>query len=417
MRIPSQFNDGSLYGRRGEDRESGGVTKRLAKRRLVASHHRQIIRMILALVLVFVVIGAAAKPQFYEPFFETEAVNAGLSNSEHVRLAGPAVVVPEETRKQSVEIASGLSAEEQVKAARALIRFRNGERDEALKAELSRVPIDLEDVKIEAMIETLIGESQKRVVDGAVWRGGDRGALRLNLLRFKQPSIAANDRPAAVVGALSLLQQPQAFLGQSVRVLGSVVRAELISEASTREVSGSETAVKKDPLPEYWQLWLRPSRGADRPIVALVTSVPDQILHFQEGASLNDAPKVIVQGTFLKRLAYRSSLGADLAPVVVGRLWQTNAPSITQNAEAGTQKAKAGRSVNSGKHGTAGVFAVIGGAVGMGIVLAGLVVWRTTQSAKHTRRIRREREVAALDVPLIVGNDSAGTNEVIVIHE
>ena len=382
VRIPSQFNDGSLYGQRKDDRTAGGASKLLAKRRLVGNHHRQILRMILALVLVFVVIGAAAKPEFYEPFFVADAVDSGIANSELSNSNDQAIMIPDEIREQSVEIASTLTPKEQMRAARSLIRYQNGQRDESLKAELSRLSISEDEVQIEAMIETLIAQSQKRVVDGAVWRGGDRDALRLRLMRSEQPPVSANAGPAAVVGVLSLLQQPQAFLGQPVRILGSVARAELISE--------SEDSAKEDPLPDYWQLWLQPSRGADRPVVALVTSVPDEIVRFKEGGSVNNAPRVIVDGIFFKRLAYQSSLGADLAPVVVGRLLRPRTSSIAkkQQIDPSTDPSKVGP------------FVVIAGAIGMGVILAGLVVWRTAKSAKHTRRLRRDREVAELEVPL-----------------
>ena len=408
VRIPSQFNDGSLYGRRKDDRAAGGASPHIAKRRLVANHHRQIIRMILALVLVFVVIGAAAKPEFYEPFFIAEAVDTDVENQTLSNSSDPAIVILDEIREQSVEIASTLNPQEQMHVARELIRFQSGLHDESVKAVLSELAISEDGVSedgvkaeamVEALIETLIGEAQQRVIDGAVWRGKDRDALRLRLMRSEQPPVSANRRPAAIVGVLSMLQQPQAFLGQPVRVLGRVARAKLISEKlsgsdSGDKDSGGEDSAKEDPLPDYWQLWLQPSRGADRPVLVLVTSVPEEIARFKEGGSFKNAPRVVVDGVFFKRLAYQSSLGADLAPVVVGRLLQSKASSasLTQRVDQSTDPTKIGP------------FAVIAGAIGMGVILAGLVVWRTAKSAKHTRRLRRDREVAELEVPLNFDN-------------
>ena len=56
MRIPSQFNDESLYRRRPNPRDSGDTTRRL-------------IRLALGLVLVLVVMRQAARPELYQAFF------------------------------------------------------------------------------------------------------------------------------------------------------------------------------------------------------------------------------------------------------------------------------------------------------------------------------------------------------------
>lgn len=387
VRIPSQFNDRSLYGDKSDRPDAGGARKYRVKGRLVANYHRQVIRMILALVLVMVVINAASQPEFYEPFFQAGAVDPGSVSSTSVSSTSvnsteSLMVIPEDIRQRSVEVAASFSDQQQVSVARSLMRFQNGERDPSLMAEMDQIPVKRVDLEIDALIDSLIAETEKRVIDGAVWRSSDRDALRLRLIRVGQTSVHRKPRPAAVVGVLSLLQQPEAFRGQPVRIIGRIARVD-----SIREGSG-----KNDPLPDYWQLWLQPSSGADRPVVVLVTSIPDEIASFNEGGPASDAPKVVVQGTFFKRLAYQSSVGADLAPVVVGRIWQPTSRADSSTRQLGT--GSGGGDVN-----LIGPIAIVAAAIGLGIVLAGLVVWRTSASAKRTRRIRRDSEAAAFEVP------------------
>ncbi|GAA5510813.1 hypothetical protein [Novipirellula caenicola] len=56
MKIPSQFNEDSLYGRR-------------QRRGATVQDYRRVIRLVLGLALVLVVMRQAAKPRVYEPFF------------------------------------------------------------------------------------------------------------------------------------------------------------------------------------------------------------------------------------------------------------------------------------------------------------------------------------------------------------
>ena len=64
-------------------------------------------------------------------------------------------------------------------------------------------------------------------------------------------------------------------------------------------------------IESYWQLWLRPSDGADRPMVVIVPDVDDAVAAVGQGDE-TEGPPVIVAGRFLKRLAYTSAMGADL---------------------------------------------------------------------------------------------------------
>ena len=66
MRIPSQFNDETLYGRR-------------AKRPSSAHAYRRLLRLAIALVLVIVLMGQASQPRVWRIFFgdpQAEAIEA-----------------------------------------------------------------------------------------------------------------------------------------------------------------------------------------------------------------------------------------------------------------------------------------------------------------------------------------------------
>jgi hypothetical protein len=329
--------------------------------------------MILALVLILVVINAASRKEFYEPFFQASAVGSSAVGSDHeptspLSNSSPGELdITEADRQRAFEAASRLSAQEQVQKARSLLGLDQAQRDDLL-------------------IEAIIAEAEKRVVDGTVWRSSDRDALRLRLLQAGQSEQLHGEAPA-IVGVLSLLQQPDAFRGQRVRMEGRIARLQRISEGSDHD----------DPLPDYWQLWIRPSGGTDRPLIALVTSIPDSLADFTEGEGSKNDPYVMVQGTFFKRLAYRSSLGADLAPVVIGRLWQPQPPAAVADSEP-----------QDASSNSIAVLAIVGSSIGLGVLVAALVMWRTATSAKHTRQIRQESEATSLDLP--VGFDEEPSN-------
>lgn len=307
MRIPTQLNDDNLYRRGG-------------KRPRPVDAYRRVIRMCLALVLVFVVMNAASQKAIYEPFF------APQETAEAISLPESAEPVP-----QSTAIMPPVSAD-----------------------------------------ETIAVEAQSRVVDGTVWRASDRDAIRLRLQYWNQSSgDDANQGVAA--GVLPLLQQPDVFRGQIVRMRGKVARCEKIDAT--------------DRLPEYWQLWIRPDDGADRPFVALVSKVPANIAGIAADASLEDGPPVSVQGHFVKRLAYRSGVGADLAPAIVGKLHDAPASIV----RAGTTAASEPRLVTPG--------ILIGLATAIGVLLAGLIMWRTKTLAAQTRALRDRHRSASLDLP------------------
>ncbi len=207
-----------------------------------------------------------------------------------------------------------------------------------------------------------------QVVDGSVWRSGDLTALYLYLNQAE--SFSGSDGP--LVGALPLLQQPEVFLNKLVRVRGTVVRSELI-EAQENQYG----------ITEFWQLWIRPSDGADRPMLLLVNAVPDQVAAVGPDAIDENGPAVFASGWFLKRLAYQSSRGADLAPVIVGKLLSN---STLAEKDPSTVPLIDRAPLSQTRLGVLLALSTL-----VGLLLAALAIWRTTKLANRTREIRLSR--------------------------
>ncbi len=205
-----------------------------------------------------------------------------------------------------------------------------------------------------------------KVVDGTVWRSADFEALYL----FLDEANSNLDSAGPMVGVLPLLQQPEVFRNKRVRARGRIARSQRI-EAQDNDFG----------ITEYWQLWMRPSSGADRPIVVIVQTVPDDVAAVGADATDSFGPNVTVTGRYLKRLAYRSSSGADSAPVIVGRL--VAAPNAINDDR---QQVESGLGSNLRT-----LLMVIGLSSIFGIALASLAMWRTSVAAKRTRQIRSAR--------------------------
>ena len=156
-----------------------------------------------------------------------------------------------------------------------------------------------------------------------------------------------------------------------VRSVGRVARSQRI-----------DAAQNEFGIAEYWQLWIRPAAGADRPLIAIVPTVPGDVAAVGPAASDANGPTVIVVGRFLKRLAYQSGIGADLAPVVVGKLV---AASPVPRGDAATV-ADADSQIGKPALWLLVALSTIGG-----LSLAGLAMWRTSATAKRTRQLRRSR--------------------------
>ena len=219
--------------------------------------------------------------------------------------------------------------------------------------------------KILAIFETLDVRASSRVIDGSVWRSGDFDGLYSFLLQ----SSSAPNEAVPVIGVLPLLQQPEIYRNQWVRVAGEVARVEQI-----------QTPDNPYDVDEYWQIWLRPLNGVNRPIVVIVPSIPKSVRDF--GSSEDDSIPLELQisGRFLKRLSYRSGLGADLAPVIVGEIRYAPASpeEITQTPTETSED-------------DSNLFWPLGIALVIGFSLSVIVMWSTGKAAKRSRQLRQSQ--------------------------
>ena len=158
---------------------------------------------------------------------------------------------------------------------------------------------------IDRSLVAAIESALPKVTDGSVMRRGDAEAyyLLLSAARIGWRSVgdafgSVGESPAT--GALPLLQQPNQYLGRMVRVRGTVAASQRIDASA---VAGAGVPDRHS----HFRFWIRPRGGAERPIVVAVpTDSPLPV----------DAPVEWV-GVFLKRLAYQSGVGADLAPLII----------------------------------------------------------------------------------------------------
>ena len=214
------------------------------------------------------------------------------------------------------------------------------------------------------MMTALDEAANNRVVDGSVWRAGDFDSL----YRFLDQATNVPRRGVVSTGVIPLLQQPDVFRNQWVRVRGGVARVERI-EAQDNPFG----------FTHYWQLWLRPIDGADRPMVSIVPSIPDSVAAVVDAQSTKlEGPEVAVVGRYLKRLAYQSGIGADLAPVVVGAI--TSAPINQGESPQGLEPAETAASR------PAWWPIVLASLIGVAFAIG--VMWRTAAAAKRARELR-----------------------------
>jgi hypothetical protein len=399
MRIPSQFNEDSLY-RRGSRRNESTQT-----------YHR-LIRLVIGLALVVVVMGQAGKPAVYQTFFGPQAsqpagmdpspqADPSLHTDQALQVGDPlAVPIAPEDRHIALLLTKELSATEQRPWVVALSRWQSGRRVDVLPSTAGSVSDRLQSLEnirdeqrrsweqmvdslrrssaietdaplkptsqdrplVAAFLSALDDAAASRVVDGSVWRSGDYDAL----YRYLDQADSLSGAGVVATGVLPLLQQPDVFRNQLVRAHGGVARAERIE--ATENAYG---------ITEYWQLWLRPSDGADRPLVAIVPVVSSTVAEVGADATIQEGPQVTIVGRFLKRFAYTSAMGADLAPVVVGRI-----ASVPVTESTISKRIDADDSVEGNLGFTMTVACLIG------FALAAAAMWRTSAMTKRARELR-----------------------------
>jgi hypothetical protein len=112
--------------------------------------------------------------------------------------------------------------------------------------------------------------------------------------------------------------------------------------------------------------------------VAIVPDIPESVASVGSDATKLEGPDIVVVGKFLKRLAYQSGMGADLAPVIVGQI--TMAPISQDELDRRTDSAASGKTVS--------VWLPILLACLIGLASAAIVMWRTSASARRSRELR-----------------------------
>lgn len=474
MRIPSQFNDSSLYRpRRGE--------KNAANRPVVPARNdsrRRLIRLAVALALVVVVMREARHPGVYQTFFNTpqsdwvavddqpfnSVVSANAVKEDPMgdgdqnnssdfggNLSANGVFIPpwisarrwvqsmdielqrgwiqslirvqqQAEDSRSNRIAKSNEAEngkvEEVKGAKrgqwsGLSEGQITDSIERLETIANLSQLDRVDQIVTAsdtlrnaaeqgdfspglwseirwwanpMLDALDQEALLRVTDGTFWTGPDSDAFYLQLARASELDLG--ERNSVVTGTLPLLQQPEVYQGQQVRIVGTLQLAQRLDAKANRV-----------GIEQYWKLWVIPADGGIRPTIFMTESLPEAVTESltKDGKwdrtrnRSNPDGQIAAVGRFLKRLPYRSSIGADLAPVVVGRVVATQG-LVTQGHERSTGESSGHAAQDVGEIGTpiegnpgwVGILV----AVLAGVLLAVGLMYRTSIDAKRSRQLR-----------------------------
>ncbi|KAA5543250.1 hypothetical protein FYK55_13315 [Roseiconus nitratireducens] len=448
MRIPSQFNDSSLYRVRSDSDQRG---RRNPGRR---SPGRQMIRLCVALLLVLVVIREASKPGLYESFFVdpnaawtpippgdfaqaadgaawtttanetlvvTESLAGGVAQASPSGQAGQAdSPAPDQVTRAAWSDAgrwvAAMDLAMQREWMQGLVQLRRGVADgerpidddtlerskqllieqaggDASAAPSERVISDLNAWTSDSLpnwaqiswwsqptLDALDSAALRRVVDGTFWAGADSDAFYLQL---SQVDTLTSDG-AVQTGTLPLLQQPDVYRGQRVKVVGRLGMAE--RQAAKENDFG---------ITEYWTLWIVPEDGGIRPTALVTPQLPDALrTHLDsEGRWIpqqdtgNPEGRLIAVGRFVKRLPYRSSVGADLAPVLIGRVTAVRDEQDNSVSATGSNSQREDES-----EGTWRSMGLVVAAI-LGIVIAAGLMYRAKLDQRRTRRLRSQGQL------------------------
>ena len=222
-----------------------------------------------------------------------------------------------------------------------------------------------------ALLAALDAEAFERVVDGAALQSADVDAF----FRQLDLSTTLSSKGAARTSIVPLLQQPEVYRGQLIRISGKVGLVEKI------EAGDNPYGFEK-----YLNAWVIPDTGSDRPFLIVTTDLPTKLVQQVQAGGRPEAKFV---GRFFKRIPYRSKMGPDVAPLVIGRLVQRR--QVTQTSVAAVSEAKSISRQNTRQF----LFVSLGAGI-VGFVIAALVMWRTSLAAKRSREIRAAGQDAEL---------------------
>lgn len=248
-----------------------------------------------------------------------------------------------------------------------------------------------------ALRDALDQAAMGRVRDGTFWGAADSDAFYFQL---DQSGWLPSDG-AAVTGTLPLLQQPEVYRGQRLKIVGSIGLVE------TADAKSNAYGIRS-----YKKVWVIPSDGGNRPILLIVANLPESI----EGAiddqgqwvgdSAGGTAEITAVGRFIKRLPYRSSIGADLAPAVIGRITaQKTISTVATGPSAAPPK----------EHRRAILWLAM--AIIAGVALAAWLMYRTGIAAKQSRKLRASNH-SSLDMGLeSLANQYRDANDAVEISE
>ncbi len=303
----------------------GNLYRRRDQKSPEPAAYRRLLRLILALVLILVVMQQAGKPGVYKIFFSQPAQSK------------PATPLrPRATVKLDMRPAEpGDSAFSQVQA-------------------------DLENADL------------NQVADAALWTKADAPAF-YRLLEGT-PLQRFRDLSPRRVSAISLLQQPAVYLRTQVTMAATVAR---ISE---RQALSNDFAITR-----YWELWLQPQDGSNRPVAFYTHEVPVAIAQLVGTDYLPDGPAIEIEGVYLKRLVYRSTAGNELAPAIIGQIRSSDSLPAVATTTA-TAAAAASRP---------SLLVLTTVAAVLGIAAFSVIAMATTLSSRRLRRTRLAHQQAS----------------------
>ncbi len=198
----------------------------------------------------------------------------------------------------------------------------------------------------------------RQMRDAAFWGKAERlGVLRAFQRSESMDSASSTWEQATPVSMASLMNAPDRFRGRWVRFVGSIAR-----EASRETLRDSSWGGKTLSEKEYRLFWLRPADGTEQPLCLYLTEDRLERLNktakerLAQSANRNgeeieitnllkehrdaktDPPMLELECLFVKRLAYRSQRGVDVAPLFVVRNVQPIDRSVPSANPVGLEK-------------------------------------------------------------------------------
>jgi len=402
MRIPSSLTEDNLYSR--HNRRTKGK-----------SPHRLLLRLILAMVLVIAVMRQAGNPRIYEAFFLTPGGDAASQAPailpqpapEPIGDGGPQIDLIQATAPRMEKLLRVLANqldqtlvilgdEKTAELMTELGQWRTANRDRIDsgdgvspdRGETAALSESWADQLNEAFIQA--GQSIEdaieppvwttapfvlqsaldrwailRVDPAAVWTGAD--TLAFYRILEDDPTRRVDDG-ASRASVISLIQQPEVYLHRRVLLPASVARA--IRRPAANNPFGVD---------QYWELWLRPRDGSERPFVMFTRRVSEAIAAIPADAAHTDGPQVWVDGIFLKRIAYQSASGRELAPAIVGTLYEPTATASDIVPAAGTALASPRQGI---------LLVVISALIGCSV--AAWIFFQSGRAITRSRELRRK---------------------------